>query len=164
MQAARTPLAFGGGGHDAAPERGFVVVAGVPDDERVFVEVVQHLRAETHLPTDEAVGGAFDCEGEAGDGVAIPEWNDVGGEGLLEQAAFAEHIVDGASVDPLEASKEFLDRHREGLAGNTLALGDQVFQLHHLGFALKKVFVIHKSGRNGFRAGSSRRRHNGPGR
>ena len=127
-------LGLGGGGHDAAPEGCLGVLGGVPDDDALRLHVVEHLGAEGHFALDHAVGRGLDGEGLAADDHFVAEGHDVGGEVLVEEAVFAEDIIDASGVELLVAFAEFGDGDGEFVGGDVLAVFDELVELHETGF------------------------------
>ncbi|MEJ1973414.1 MAG: hypothetical protein WDM96_13415 [Lacunisphaera sp.] len=108
-----------------------------PCDEGVGLDGVQHLGAEGHFAADLDVGCALYSEGEAGHHVVVVQGPEIAGQTLIEEAEFPEHVRDRPGVQLLVAGEEFLDRDRKGRGGDGFPGGDELFELHHLGFALQ---------------------------
>ena len=119
--------------HDAAPEGRLGVFARVPHDDAVRLEVVQHLRAESHLALDHAVRGGLHAERLAADDHLVAERHDVRRQVLVQKTKLAHHVVDAARVELLVTLAEFLDRNRDLAVRDPLTVRDQLVEFHQSG-------------------------------
>ena len=120
--------------HDAAPERGLHVLGGVPDDDAVWLELVEHLRTESHLSLDHHVRRTLHRERLAADGHLVAKRHDVVRKVLVEKRQFAHDVVHAARVELLETLAKFLHRDREFVRWDVLALCDELVEFHQASF------------------------------